>query len=149
MGVRERRDGAITVITIDRPQAHNAVDHATAVELADAIRRFGANDDAAILVLTGAGPTSFCAGADLKGIPELLGDDEFCTTVGPMGFAKLDPASPPSPRSTDIASPAVLSSLPGAISASPRSMPSSGRSTAAGACRSSTAVPSAYRGSSA
>ena len=82
MGVQERRHGAITVITIDRPQAHNAVDHATAVDLADAIRRFGA-DDAAVLVLTGAGPTSFCAGADLKGIPELLGDDEFCTTVGP------------------------------------------------------------------
>ena len=85
MGVQERRDGAITVITIDRPQAHDAVDHATAIELADAIRRFGA-DDAAILVLTGAGPRSFCAGADLKGIPELLGDDEFCTTVGPMGL---------------------------------------------------------------
>jgi enoyl-CoA hydratase len=94
MGVQERRDGAITVVTIDRPQSHNAVDHATAVELADAIRRFGVDDDAAVLVLTGAGPTSFCAGADLKGIPELLGDDEFCTTVGPMGFAKLDPAKP-------------------------------------------------------
>ena len=52
MGVEERRDGAITVITIDRPQAHNAVDRATAVDLADAIRRFGADDDAAILVLT-------------------------------------------------------------------------------------------------
>ena len=34
MGVQERRDGAITVITIDRPQVHNAVDHATAVDLA-------------------------------------------------------------------------------------------------------------------
>lgn len=94
MAVQEQRDGAITVVTIDRPKAHNAVDHATAVDLAAAIERFGADDDAAVLVLTGAGPTSFCAGADLKGIPELLGDDEFCTRVGPMGFAKLDPGKP-------------------------------------------------------
>lgn len=94
MTVQEQRDGAVTVVTIDRPGAHNAVDHGTAVALAAAIERFGADDDAAVLVLTGAGATSFCAGADLKAIPELLGDDEFCTSVGPMGFAKLDPGKP-------------------------------------------------------
>ena len=94
MTLQEERDGAITVVTIDRPQAHNAVDHETAVALAAAIERFGADDDAAVMVLTGGGPASFCAGADLKGIPDLLGDDEFCTSVGPMGFAKLDPGKP-------------------------------------------------------
>lgn len=94
MPVQEQRDGAIIVVTIDRPQAHNAVDHATAVDLAAAIERFGADDDSAVLVLTGAGPRSFCAGADLKSIPDLLGNDEFCTHVGPMGFAKLDPGKP-------------------------------------------------------
>jgi len=94
MPVQEQRDGAITVVTIDRPQAHNAIDHATAVALAAAIERFGADEHAAVLVLTGAGPTSFCAGADLKSIPDLLGDDRFCTRAGPIGFAKLDPGKP-------------------------------------------------------
>jgi enoyl-CoA hydratase len=94
MTVQEERDGAITVVTIDRPRAHNAVDHDTAVALAAAIERFADEDEASVLVLTGSGPTSFCAGADLKGIPQLLGDDEFCTSVGPMGFAKLDPGKP-------------------------------------------------------
>lgn len=94
MSVREERDGAVTVVTVDRPRAHNAIDHEHAVALARAITRFRDDDQAAVLVLTGAGPTSFCAGADLKSIPELLGDDEFCTDVGPMGFAKLDPGKP-------------------------------------------------------
>lgn len=94
MTVLEERDGAITVVTIDRPRAHNAVDRETAVALAAAIERFGADDDAAVLVLTGSGPTSFCSGVDLKNVPEFLGDDEFCTSVGPMGFAKLDPGKP-------------------------------------------------------
>ena len=94
MSVRDERDGAVTVVTVDRPQAHNAIDHEHAVELAAAITRFRDDDHAAVLVLTGAGSTSFCAGADLKSIPELLGDDEFCTDVGPMGFAKLDPGKP-------------------------------------------------------
>ena len=70
MGVEERRDGAITVITIDRPQAHNAVDHATAVDLADAIRRFGADEDAAVLILRWGVP--FFDGGTQR-LPRILG----------------------------------------------------------------------------
>jgi enoyl-CoA hydratase len=94
MPVQEERDGAVTVVTIDRPGAHNAVDHETAVALAAAIGRFGTDDAASVLILTGSGPTSFCSGVDLKSVPEFLGDDGFCTSVGPMGFAKLDPGKP-------------------------------------------------------
>jgi enoyl-CoA hydratase len=58
-------DGPVAVVTIDRPQVRNAVDGATAAQLAAAFRRFDADADLAVAVLTGAGGT-FCAGADLK-----------------------------------------------------------------------------------
>ncbi|MCZ9880633.1 enoyl-CoA hydratase-related protein [Arthrobacter sp. B2a2-09] len=91
MTVNEESDGAVTILTIDRPEAHNAVNSETAVALAAAIGRFKNNDQSHVLVITGSGPTSFCAGADLKDIPSLLGNEPFCDSVGPMGFAKLDP----------------------------------------------------------
>lgn len=91
MPVKEENDGDVTILTIERPEAHNAVNAETAVALASAIQRFGRNDESNVLVLTGSGSTSFCAGADLKDIPRLLADAEFCDSIGPMGFAKLDP----------------------------------------------------------
>jgi len=67
--VRSERDGAVTIVTIDRPAVRNAVDRPTAAALADAFRRFDADEDSAVAVLTGAGGT-FCAGADLKAVTE-------------------------------------------------------------------------------
>jgi enoyl-CoA hydratase/carnithine racemase len=60
----DRRDG-VAVVTIDRPDARNAVDDETARGLRDAWRRFNADDEALVGILTGAGET-FSAGADLK-----------------------------------------------------------------------------------
>ena len=65
MAVRVEHDGGVTVVTIDRSEARNAVDGPTAAALADAFRAFDGDDDRAVAVLTGAGAT-FCAGADLK-----------------------------------------------------------------------------------
>lgn len=59
-----RSDGDVAVVTIDRPEARNAIDRRTARELADAWDRFD-DGDADVGILTGAGE-SFCAGADLK-----------------------------------------------------------------------------------
>ena len=67
MTVRTEQDGSVLVVTIDRPEARNAVDRPTAERLADAFRAFDANADLSVAVLTGAGGT-FCAGADLKGV---------------------------------------------------------------------------------
>src|SRR5690349_17788752 len=61
------RQAEILVVTINRPEVRNAVDGATAGQLADAFRKFDADDQAKVAVLTGAGGT-FCAGADLKAI---------------------------------------------------------------------------------
>ena len=65
MSVRYERDGAVAWVTIDRPDARNALNEAVRTGLFDAAARFNA-DDAAVLVLTGAGETAFCAGGDLK-----------------------------------------------------------------------------------
>lgn len=88
----ERR-GAVTLLTLNRPEVHNNVDRDLAVELAEAIGEFGEDDAASVLVLTGAGDKSFCAGANLKGMPELF-DHPYTRSAGPMGFARLDPGKP-------------------------------------------------------
>jgi enoyl-CoA hydratase len=69
MPVHYDADGSVVVVTIDRPDVANAVDRPTAEELADAFRRFDADETAAVAVLAGAGGT-FCAGADLKAMQE-------------------------------------------------------------------------------
>jgi len=53
-------------MTIDRPEARNALSKAVRDGLWEGFRRFAADDEAAVLVLTGAGDKAFCAGGDLK-----------------------------------------------------------------------------------
>jgi len=85
--VTYERRGAAAVLTIDRPQRRNAIDGPTAELLTDGYRAFLADEEARVLVLTGAGELAFCAGADLKAIetlgPRLELDD------GPLGFTRL------------------------------------------------------------
>jgi enoyl-CoA hydratase/carnithine racemase len=67
--VHYESDGPVAVVTLDRPDAANAIDRPTAQELADAFRRFEVDEETAVAVLTGAGG-KFCAGADLKAMQE-------------------------------------------------------------------------------
>ena len=60
----ETHEGIATV-TLNRPDAMNALSTALRNELADAFRSLEANDDVAVVILTGAG-RAFCAGLDLK-----------------------------------------------------------------------------------
>jgi enoyl-CoA hydratase len=90
--VRYERIGAAAVLTIDRPDRRNAVDGPTAERLRDAYRRFVGDDDARVLVLTGAGDVAFCAGADLKAI-ETFGP-RLGAPEGPLGFTRLTPPKP-------------------------------------------------------
>jgi enoyl-CoA hydratase/carnithine racemase len=68
--VRYEREGPVAWVTIDRPEARNALNEAVRIGLFDAVARFNA-DDAAVLVLTGAGDKAFCAGGDLKEMADL------------------------------------------------------------------------------
>jgi enoyl-CoA hydratase len=67
--VHVRRDGTVTVVTLDRPEVRNAVDRPTAEALDAAFLDFEADDRAHVAVLTGAGGT-FCAGADLHAVTD-------------------------------------------------------------------------------
>jgi enoyl-CoA hydratase/carnithine racemase len=60
-------DGPVAVLTIDRPDALNALDVATLRELRQHLTAIRDRDDLRVTVLTGAGTRAFCAGADLKG----------------------------------------------------------------------------------
>jgi enoyl-CoA hydratase len=88
MSVHYESDGPVAVLTIDRPEVANAIDAPTALELADAFRRFDADQSAAVAVLTGAHGT-FCAGADLKAMRS--GEADRVTRLSPEGDGPVGP----------------------------------------------------------
>lgn len=61
----ELRDG-VAWLTINRPEARNALNKAARDAFRDAAQAFVADDAALVLIVTGAGDKAFCAGADLK-----------------------------------------------------------------------------------
>jgi enoyl-CoA hydratase/carnithine racemase len=61
----ERR-GHVELITINRPEARNAINRATALALSDALDNCERDDDVWVVVLTAAGDKAFSAGMDLK-----------------------------------------------------------------------------------
>src|SRR3954449_8667197 len=93
--LRYEQDGHVVTLTYDRPEVHNALSRAMARELHHAWQRFRDDPDAFVLVITGAGETTFCAGWDLQEASELdeLGDwDAFRVSLhndpGPCGYTR-------------------------------------------------------------
>jgi enoyl-CoA hydratase len=86
----EASDG-VAVITINRPEARNAVNGAVARGIAAALEKFDANSDVRVLILTGAGGT-FSAGMDLKGF--LAGDSPSFEDRGFGGIVERPPVKP-------------------------------------------------------
>src|ERR671923_779472 len=66
MAIHYDKDGTIVTITINRPEAMNAMDRDTSRELAEAFEDFDRDEDLLVAILTGAGDRAFSAGADLK-----------------------------------------------------------------------------------
>jgi len=58
--------GPMALITINRPEKHNAISLATLAELQQAVARAAAADDVRVLTITGAGERAFAAGSDLS-----------------------------------------------------------------------------------
>jgi len=77
------RDGAVAVITLNRPQAKNAINTATAQALAAALDVLDGEDELKVGIITGAGG-GFSAGMDLKAFLQ----GEFPTVAG-RGFAGI------------------------------------------------------------
>jgi enoyl-CoA hydratase len=93
MSVHYETDGPLAIVTLDRPEARNAVDGPTAVALVAAFRRFEADAGLAVAVLTGAQGT-FCAGADLKAFGGARQNRIEPEGDGPMGPSRLLLAKP-------------------------------------------------------
>jgi enoyl-CoA hydratase len=93
--VRVHKDGAVTTVLLNRPEARNAVDGPTAEALADAFRSFESDPSASVAVLGGVGP-SFCAGADLKAVGTDRGNrlTPVADGDGPMGPTRMNLSKP-------------------------------------------------------
>ena len=107
MTVHTERRGAVTLITIDRPNVRNAVDRPTAEALSAAFVAFDADADARVAVLTGAGG-AFCSGADLTAFADGRGNRIAPDGDGPMGPTRMTLSKP---VIAAIAGPAVAGGL--------------------------------------
>src|SRR5260370_40774264 len=86
-------DGALTVVTIERPEVRNAVNHATAQALAAAFPRFDSDGSASVAILTGR-DGAFCAGFDLKETAAGRHGHRVKSGDGPMGPTRLKLSKP-------------------------------------------------------
>jgi enoyl-CoA hydratase len=86
----ERRDG-VQVVTINRPEARNALDRAVAERVAAAVDELDADDELRVGVLTGAGGT-FSSGMDLKAF--LRGESPAIEGRGLCGITRTPPRKP-------------------------------------------------------
>lgn len=82
----------VMIITINRPQARNAVNYDTAVELAAALDELDANPDVRLGILTGAGQT-FSSGMDLKAFAQ-SGQRPYVDNRGFGGLCERPPRKP-------------------------------------------------------
>jgi enoyl-CoA hydratase len=64
--IHVEREGAVAVVTVDRPDALNALDVPTLTELRDRLRQLADDAEVRVVILTGAGEKAFVAGADIK-----------------------------------------------------------------------------------
>ena len=64
--IEVERQNAVAVVTVDRQEALNALDVATLTELRDRLRELADDEEARVVILTGAGEKAFVAGADIK-----------------------------------------------------------------------------------
>jgi enoyl-CoA hydratase len=99
----ERKD-AVTTVVLNRPQARNAVDRATADALAEAFLAFEKDDAAKVAVLWGAGGT-FCAGADLKAVA--TGGGNQVTKIDPANLDPLAADGPMGPTRMQLTKPVI------------------------------------------
>ncbi|GAB3677069.1 crotonase/enoyl-CoA hydratase family protein [Actinocorallia lasiicapitis] len=89
--VLTEEDGGVLVITINRPEAKNAVNADVANGIEAALNELDSRKDLAVGIITGAGGT-FCAGMDLKGF--LRGENPFTEDRGFAGIVKRPPTTP-------------------------------------------------------
>jgi enoyl-CoA hydratase len=80
---------SVATMTIDRPDVKNALDRQTVDECRRALRDLASNPDAGVLIVTGAGETSFVSGADINDI-RARGRDEGLAAINSSLFAEIE-----------------------------------------------------------
>ena len=87
--LRERR-GNVEVLTINRPEARNAINGAVSQAMSSFLDELADDPDVAVVVLTGAGDKAFSAGMDLKAFASGEGASIIGASGGFAGIAKRD-----------------------------------------------------------
>ncbi|MFJ4443442.1 enoyl-CoA hydratase-related protein [Pseudomonas sp. NPDC089422] len=64
--IEVKHEGRLTIITLQRPEAHNALNYAAHEELQQAFDDFAGDAEQWVAIVTGSGSKAFCAGHDLK-----------------------------------------------------------------------------------
>jgi enoyl-CoA hydratase len=91
--LRERQ-GHIEILTINRPEARNAINGAVSLGFAAAFDELEADDDCWVVIVTGAGDKAFSAGMDLKAFAAGEAGDIMGATGGFGGIAQREFAKP-------------------------------------------------------
>jgi enoyl-CoA hydratase len=87
--LRLERDGAVAVLTIDRPEKRNALNGRVRAELIAALDALRDDDGVRVLVLTGAGDKAFVAGADIGEFAERTPLEQRETMTGRRVFDEV------------------------------------------------------------
>ncbi|MCO7218543.1 enoyl-CoA hydratase-related protein [Klenkia sp. PcliD-1-E] len=91
--VGRRQHGAVAILTLDRPAAHNALSAELVQQLTEHLSAESDDDTVGAVVLTGSA-TAFCVGADISEIPRMLG----AAATDPLPFDRLFDAITTSPK---------------------------------------------------
>jgi enoyl-CoA hydratase len=91
------REGHVAVLTLERPDALNALSRAVADDILAATAGLAGDSGVRVVVVTGAGGRAFCAGADIAEMGALSGADDFFSFIGHLERAVAAIATLPQP----------------------------------------------------
>jgi enoyl-CoA hydratase/carnithine racemase len=97
----EAGDDGVAVVTLDRPERHNAFDSVMCDELSGLWRRLRTDDGVRCVVLTATGDKAFCTGIDRDGVPAEEAGEEFDP------FTYEDPGQQIGPKSNELWKPVI------------------------------------------
>jgi len=90
------RDGPVVVLTLNRPEVRNAIDRALLERLGQVAAGLGDDDSVRAVVITGGGDRAFAAGADIRELAVLSGDEgRRHATLGQQVFTRIEQLDKP------------------------------------------------------
>ena len=94
-----RIDGTAGRITLNRPDALNALTYDMCLEIESMLDLWEANPNVSLIIFDAAGDRAFCAGGDITMMYATaeVGDFEYGASSGPMNIASM-PSWPPAPN---------------------------------------------------